>query len=1004
MPRLGRQLSATMQPSCALLEEVQPSYPSMLQRAVSTPMWSAPHRLVVHPSPRTGYTVVNDCLASRQYVSVLVHRAALRAQERQDADKQSQAVVPLQRAARRFVAVIRWRRKVRSVVCIQRCTRGLLQRLRMASVGHALLASKRSKHEDEQRLKMDVFVQEQKKKSNHRVAVAALSSLAPGEDRSEAWDELLKVAFDRAQLPGLKVTKEFLSSFHDDMLCRIAFGEEIRFPPMLLSGPPGSGKRLSAKLVHKELCALHLCKGPFTEVQTYAELKDAFSDEGDGIVSKCVYVSDLYDRPDPHWDVIIKKTLKALPKAALIFGLNNLEAMNSIQGCFLRSEAVRLVLPSITHRELAEITEHSLRKRGYMFAGGLSAEMLLRVISEQWTSTDIANRNAHLAGIMVDRAILNKSKRKPLRFGECVNPAVLLPEDFGVVEACEAELELEKAKVMQEMESLPGFEQAKAFLGGLCRRVEFVKSGGNPSVLASCMNLVLTGNPGVGKTTFARLMFRILRSHGVLKRDAFVEMNALQLKGKYRGHTAPQVIEAFRSAHGGALFLDEAYALCSEGHKDSFSSEAVHTLLTEVENHRSDVLVILAGYKDKMGHLLAQDPGLSRRFPLRLDLPDYTSTELALIAEKVARERFGYSLEVGLVKKLERHIEEEHRQDIRTHNAALAVGLVERAIERMTCRMMEKVALSRGDDDATLVAEDFGIQDTTLAEIKAKEEQQSVQRELGSLVGMDAPKEHLRMLSKKIEFVRMGGSPKLLDTCMNVILTGNPGTGKTTFARILFRFLRAHGVLKKDVFVERNALELKGEYCGQTAPKIREIFEMAVGGCVFLDEAYGLANGDKFSNEAIRMLLTEVENHRTEVLVVLAGYEDKMADFLRADPGLARRFPYVLRLPDYSPRDIAVIARRYASDQMGVDFEDGVEDALARWLGPNMELLEASKHNGGLAVNLVEQALGRMADRVIESVDAARPVQDQRLSFTDFALESELTIGDRGAPSSQGGR
>merc|ERR1712190_106863 len=124
------------------------------------------------------------------------------------------------------------------------------------------------------------------------------------------------------------------------------------------------------------------------------------------------------------------------------------------------------------------------------------------------------------------------------------------------------------------------------------------------------------------------------------------------------------------------------------------------------------------------------------------------------------------------------------------------------------------------------------------------------------------------------------------------------------------------GVLKKDVFIERNALELKGEYCGQTAPKIREIFETAVGGCVFLDEAYALANGDKFSNEAIRMLLTEVENHRSEVLVVLAGYEDKMADFMRADPGLARRFPVALRPPDYSAEDIARITRSVAENRL----------------------------------------------------------------------------------------
>merc|ERR550537_1325834 len=164
---------------------------------------------------------------------------------------------------------------------------------------------------------------------------------------------------------------------------------------------------------------------------------------------------------------------------------------------------------------------------------------------------------------------------------------------------------------------------------------------------------------------------------------------------------------------------------------------------------------------------------------------------------------------------------------------------------------------------------------------------------------------------------------------MNVVLTGNPGTGKTTFARLMFRTLRAHGVLKKDVFLERNALELKGEDCGQTAPKIKDLFDMARGGCLFLDEAYALANGDKFSGEAIRTLLTEVENNRTDVLVILAGYDDKMQRLLDADPGLRRRFGQTLRLADYTAEELALIAKGVAASRFDFRFAPGLLGTLA---------------------------------------------------------------------------
>merc|ERR1711959_227094 len=153
------------------------------------------------------------------------------------------------------------------------------------------------------------------------------------------------------------------------------------------------------------------------------------------------------------------------------------------------------------------------------------------------------------------------------------------------------------------------------------------------------------------------------------------------------------------------------------------------------------------------------------------------------------------------------------------------------------------------------------------------------------------------------------------------------------------------------------------------------------------EDAYSLANGDKFSNEAIRMLLTEVENHRTEVLVILAGYDDKMKELMRADPGLARRFPTSLALADYSPSELAKIAAKVASERFAVPFSDGLEDSLASWIDEHQGQLNISSHNGGLAVNLTEEALGRLAERHISL--GIEPQTDIRLIDSDFGVSKQ---------------
>jgi hypothetical protein len=263
-----------------------------------------------------------------------------------------------------------------------------------------------------------------------------------------------------------------------------------------------------------------------------------------------------------------------------------------------------------------------------------------------------------------------------------------------------------------EVAALVGCANAKTFFRDLKAKVAFVEAGGSELVLKTCMNIVLTGNPGTGKTTFSRLLFRFLHAYGILPRDVFVEKNALELKGQYLGQTAPRVKDAVAEAMGGCLFLDEAYALAADGYgrTDSFSNEAVRTLLTEVENNRSNLLVVLAGYKDKMGRLMKADPGLPRRFPLALHLDDYSAAELAEIACNAAGERFGLGVEAGLRPKLAAHIAARHSHEVADHNAGLAINLVEAAMGRMAGRLV-RGGLGAGAalGEPVLVAADFEI-------------------------------------------------------------------------------------------------------------------------------------------------------------------------------------------------------------------------------------------------------------------------------------------------------
>ena len=192
------------------------------------------------------------------------------------------------------------------------------------------------------------------------------------------------------------------------------------------------------------------------------------------------------------------------------------------------------------------------------------------------------------------------------------------------------------------------------------------------------------------------------------------------------------------------MFLDEAYALVDSGRGmdaggDSFSREAIRTLLTETENNRTGLMVVLAGYKDKMAHLMSADPGLDRRFPLRLDLPDYSPAEIASICRKVAAENYDKSFAAGLEPALAAHVAHEYYHEISQSNGGLAVNLTEAAVDNLSERVISLLDEPQDEESEpdpermkqrllaaakVLEAEDFGIPIRTAEESRRRDGQQ----------------------------------------------------------------------------------------------------------------------------------------------------------------------------------------------------------------------------------------------------------------------------------------
>ncbi len=478
-------------------------------------------------------------------------------------------------------------------------------------------------------------------------------------------------------------------------------------------------------------------------------------------------------------------------------------------------------------------------------------------------------------------------------------------------------------ELLDELNSFTGLNSIKDAIKNFIAYLEFIKERKKLGLKADeniSINAVFLGNPGTGKTTIARMLGDIFYAMGILPSGHVVEVDRAALVGEYVGQTAQKTEKKINEAIGGVLFIDEAYTLVKQGASNDFGQEAIDILLKRMEDRKGEFVVIVAGYPDEMNLFLNSNPGLKSRFTHTFVFEDYTPDELIEIFEKmIAKE--DYVITETAKDILKKELMNLYRRRDKTFGNA---RLIKRLFEN--CKInLSKICLQLKEEEKTreilttfteeVILQSFSKSKSKEVKIPINEEALTeALNELNNLVGLKNIKKEINDMIKLARYLHKQGEDLGKIYSEHILFLGNPGTGKTTVARIFGKIYSALGVLPKGHLVETDRQGLVAGFVGQTAEKTTRMIDLAIGGVLFIDEAYALVkpndSGSDFGKEAIDILLKRMEDDRGKFIVIAAGYTDEMNKFISSNPGIKSRFSKSFTFEDYTPDELLEIVHR----------------------------------------------------------------------------------------------